>query len=160
MPRLFKPAQINVQQGMDLVQLQLGSDKIRLYYQTTFKICAGLMGSTKFAMRHEGVRPKLFEELSIYDRTNYKNPIHHEYRRSGHVTNIETWDVGFEGSLVKLTFDDQFYMMHYEHAILLYAWLRKAAKEAKRWAGDRGRVFSTFARLTDAEEDDKVLYVQ
>ncbi len=156
---ILKPAQMNVQQGMDLVQLQLGSDKIRLYYPTTFKICAGLMGSIKFAMRHEGVRPKLFEELNTYDRTNYTNPIHHEYRRSGHVTNVDKWDVGFEGSLVKLTFDDEYYMMHYSDGTLLYAWLRKAAKEAKRWAGDRSRMFSTFARLTDAEADDKVLYV-
>lgn len=157
---ILKPAQMNVQQGMDLVQLQLGSDKIRAYYQTTFKICAGIMGSAKFAMQHEGVRPKLFEELNTYSRVDYTNPIHHEYRRSGHMPNFETWEVGFEGSLVKLTFDDEYYMMHYEHAVLLYAWLRRAAKEAKRWSGDRGRTFTTFAKLTDAEDNDKVLYVQ
>jgi hypothetical protein len=157
---ILKPAQINVQQGMDLVQLQLGSDKIRLYYPTTFKLCVGLMGSIKFAMRHEGVRPGLFEQLNTYDRTNFKNPVHHEYRRSGLMSNFDKWDVGFEGSLVKLTFDDEYYMTHYSDGILVYAWLRKAAKEAKRWAGDRGRMFSTFARLTSAEEDDKVLYVQ
>ncbi len=155
---ILKPAQINVQQGMDLVQLQLGSDKIRAYYQTTFKICAALMGSIKFAMRHEGVRPGLFEELNTYDRTNFKNPIHHEYRRSGLMANFDKWDVGFEGSLVRLTFDNVPYMTHYSDGILVYAWLRKAAKEAKRWAGDRGRVFSNFARLTSAEENDKVLY--
>ncbi|KKN19228.1 hypothetical protein LCGC14_0947970 [marine sediment metagenome] len=156
---ILKPAQMNVQQGMDLVQVRFESDRIRLYYQTTFKICVGLMGSIKFAMRNEGVRPGLFEQLNTYDRTNFTNPIHHEYRRSGLMTNVDKWDVGFEGSLVKLTFNDAYYMMHYSDGILLYAWLRKAAKEAKRWAGDRGRMFSTFARLTDAEADDKVLYV-
>lgn len=157
---ILKPAQMRVQQGMDLVQLQLGSDKIRLYYQTTFKICAALMGSVKFAMRHEGERPALWEQLSTYDRASVKVPLHREYRRSGHMTNIKDWEVSFEGSLVILTFDGRFYKMHYSDGIKLYAWLRRAAKEAKHWAGDRGRVYSTFARLTDAEANDKVLYVQ
>ncbi len=155
---ILKPAQINVQQALDIVQLCLGTDKIRLYYQTTFKICSNIAGAAKFAMRHEGVRPAQWNELAKYDRAHCNVRLHKEYRRSNHRTNIENWAVSFEGSLVVLTFDDQFYKMHYSDAAIVQVWLRKAAKQAKNWAGDNGRIWTTYARLTDAEENDKVLY--
>ncbi len=143
---------------MDLVQLQLGSDKIRLYYQTTFKICSSIQGAIKFAMGHEGVRPEVWHKINVYDRTDLETPLHHEYRRSGHSTNIKDWNVAFEGSLVVLTFDTQAYKMHFSDAVWIYAWLRRAAKEAKHWAGDRSRIYNTYANLRDAEENDKILY--
>ena len=158
MVKVFKPAQIQVQQALDLVQLCIGKDKIRLYYPTAFKICSSMAGAAKFAMRHEGARPALWNELAKYDRAICAVPLHREYRRTNHPTNIKTWEVAFEDSLVVLTFDDQFYKMHYSDAAVVQVWLRRAAKQAKNWAGDSGRIWSTYARLTDAEENDKVVY--
>jgi len=160
MLNLFKQEQINVQQGLDIVQLQLGSDKIRMYYPTTFEICSAMQGAIKFAMTHEGLRPKFWHELNKYDRANLSVPLHKGYRRSTYVSNFKDWEVAFEGSLVVLTFDDEFYKMHFSDAAFVYAWLRRAAKECKHWAGDRSRIYNTYAKLTDAEANDKVLYIQ
>ncbi len=158
MQDLFKLEQINVQQGKDLVQLHLGSNAIRLYYQTTFKLCAKMAGCIKFAMRHEGIKPEIWHELNVYDRKRIKTKLHHEYRRSGYSANVTLWDVDFEGSLIVLTFDTKPFKMHFSDAVKIYAWLRGAAKEAKHWAGDRSRIYSTSAMLRDAEENDKILY--
>lgn len=159
MLNLFKQEHVNVQQGLDIVQLSLKTSKIRMYYPTTFEICSGMQGAIKFAMRHEGLKPKFWHELNKYDRTNLSVPLHKGYRRSGHLSNFEKWKVDFEGSLVMLTFDDEFFQLHFSDAAFVYAWLRRAAKQAKHWAGDRSRIYNTYARLTDAEEDDKALYI-
>lgn len=160
MLNLFKHEQINVQQGLDIVQLCLKDRKIRMYYPTTFEICSGMQGAIKFAMRHEGLRPGFWKELNKYERSALSVPLHKGYRRSGHMSNFDKWKVDFEGSLIILTFDDEFFQMHFSDAAFVYAWMRRAAKECKHWAGDRSRIYNTYARLTDAEADDKVLYCE
>jgi len=147
----FKLEQVNVQQGQDLVNLQLGSNQIRLYYQTTFKICSSLQGATKLAMQTEGLKPDFWNKLVQYDARDCNVPCHHEYRRSGHTTNLKDWSVAFEGSLVVLKLDDLTAKFHYSDAAKLQVWLRRAGKQAKNWAGDRSRIWSTFARLAEAE---------
>ena len=159
MKDLFTAKQVNVAQALDIVQLQLGSNKIRLYYQTTFKICSSLQGATKFAMRHEGNKPDLWNKLAAYDRSECSVKLHREYRRSGYVTNLTNWEVAFEGSLVILKLDDLTAKFYYPDAARLNVMLRRAAKQAKHWAGDRSRIWNTYARLSDAEENDKVLYI-
>jgi len=158
MKDLFTAEQVNVQQGLDLVQLQLGSNKIRLYYQTVFKICSSLQGASKLAMQHEGVNASLWAKLAVYDSTDVGVPLHFEYRRSGNVANLTNWKVAFEGALVVLTLDDLTAKFHYTDAAKLTVWLRRAAKQAKNWSGDRSRQWSTFAHLSDAEENDKIAY--
>lgn len=159
MKDLFTAEQVNVQQGLDLVRLQLGSNDIRLYYQTVFKICSSLQGASKLAMQHEGNKPELWAKLAQYDRADIGVPLHFEYRRSGLVTNLTNWKVAFEGALVVLTLDDLTAKFHYTDAAKLTVWLRRAGKQAKNWAGDKSRQWSTFAHLSDAEENDKVAYV-
>lgn len=118
-----------------------------------------MQGATKLAMQHEGVRPKLFAALANYDRSQCAVPLHHEYRRSKYESDLKDWQVAFEGSLVVLTLDDLVAKFHFSDAAKLQSWLRKAAKQAKNWAGDRGRIWNTFAALRDAEENDKVVFV-
>lgn len=156
---LYRLSQINVRQGLDLVELRLGTHKIRLYYQTAFKICSKLQGSSCFAMRHEWNHPKLWRELAIYDRDEYLDPTYHEYRRSDLTSNVKDYSVAWDGSLVTLTFDELTAHLHYSDAAILCVWLRKAAKQAKRWAGDKSRYWNTYARLIDAEDNDKFRYI-
>ena len=43
-------------------------------------------------------------------------------------------------------------------AATIQVWMRRAAKEAKNWSGDTSRIWNTYARLCDVEENDKVVY--
>ena len=150
--------QVSVKRGLDLVQLQLGLHKLQLYYHTVFEMCSGIQGAIKFAMRHEGTRVDVWADLNEYNRSDLGIPSHKGYRRSGHASNVKEWKVGFEQALVTLTFDDLTVKMHYSDAAKLYSWMRRAGRQAKNWSGDKSRHWNTYARLVDAEENDKVVY--
>ncbi len=147
-----------VKYGMDLVQLKFGDRSILLYYHTVFDICMKIRGLATFALRHERKPPQLIRELEKYEREPLTEPLSPIYRRSGLATNVNTWDVTYEGQLVVLHFNEQKFKMHYADAAVLHAWLGRAAKEAKRWAGDNSRQWRVFAKLTDAEDNDKFAF--
>ncbi len=158
MKDLFTFEQVNVRQGMDLVELQLASNKIRLYYQHVFTLCSKIQGNGMFALRYERNHPKLWRELSRYDQEPCIVPMHPCYRRSGLESNCKLQDVWFEGSLVVLQFDDLIAKFHYTDAARLRVHLYRGAKQAKHWAGDSSRSWNIFARLTTAEENDKFAF--
>jgi len=158
MKDLFTSEQVNVQQAMDIVQVVLGSNKIRLYYHTTFTLCSKIQGASKIAMQHEGVKPEFWSKLAKYDRKSIDTPVNRTYRRSPHLANVEVIDVDIEGALVVLKFDDLVAKFHYTDAAKLCVWLRRAAKQAKNWSGDRSRIWNTYANLTDAEANDKIIF--
>jgi len=120
--------------------------------------CSSMQGATKLAMGNEGLKPDYWNKLVHYDARDCDVKMHHEYRRSKHVTNVKDWAVAFEGSLVVLKFDALTAKFHFADAAKLQVWLRRAAKQAKNWSGDRSRIWNTFARLVDAEENDKIVY--
>ena len=150
--------QVSVKHGMDLVQLKLGDRSMLLYYQHVFSICSKMRGLGTFALRYERNSPALMRELDKYELAPPDEPLSPVYRRSGLATNVETWKVSYEDQLVVLQFNDQQFKMHYADSAVVRAWLYKAAKEAKAWAGDDRTGFRVFARLTDAEDNDKFAY--
>ncbi len=158
MGAILTQTQVSVKQGMDLVQLRLGDRQILLYYQEALDICLKIRGLATFALRYERNHPKLIRELEKYDHAPLDTPLSPVYRRSGLVSNVKSWNVTYENQLVVLRFNEQFFKLHYTDAAHLQAWLGRAAKEAKRWAGDSSRQFRVFARLTDAEDNDKFAY--
>lgn len=158
MKDLFTFKQVNVRQGMDLVELQLASNKIRLYYHDVFTICSKLQGNATFALRYERNHPKLWSELNKYEREPIATPLHSQYRRSGLLSNVKKYTISFKGPLVILQFDELVVKFHYSDIPRLRAHLWRAAKQAKRWAGDDSRQWNIFARLTTAEENDKFAY--
>jgi hypothetical protein len=146
----------------DMVGLMFGEHRLAMFYQTAIKIAAGLRQSAKLAARYEGVRADKWDGAIKAHLHNYHEdtPFHREYRRSEHRPNFSKWSVGHSGNLVWLKFDELTVRIHYENAFELYGWLRNEAQKAKRWAGDGGRQWSGRAHLTDAEENDKIVYVQ
>lgn len=158
MKDLFTAKQVNVQKALDIVQLTLGSNKIRLYYQTTFKFCSDLQGASKIAMQHEGVKPEFWHKLAVYDGQVIDTPIARKYRRSEYLSNVADPIVDIEGSIVTVQFDALTAKFHYTDSAQLCVWLRVAAKHCKNWAGDRSRIRNVYARLTTTEENDKVRY--
>lgn len=143
---------------MDLVELQLGSHKIRLYYQDVFTICSKLQGNATFALRYERNHPKLWAELNKYQHEPARVSLHPTYRRSYLTSNVKTYKISFEGPLVKMQFNELEATFHYSDIPRIRAHMYRAAKEAKCWAGDSGRQWSIFARLTTAEDNDKFAY--
>ncbi len=143
---------------MDLVELDIASNKIRLYYQHVFTICSKLQGNATFALRYERNHPELWRELNKYAREPCIVPMHPQYRRSGLMSNVESWSVRFENQLVVLQFDDLVAKFHYSSIPRLRAHLYRAAKQAKHWAGDAVKQWNIYAKLTDAEDNDKFAY--
>lgn len=158
MEDLFTFHDVNVRQGMDLVELQLSSNKIRLYYYDVFTICSKLQGNATFALRYERNHPELWRELNRYEQEPITTPLHPTYRRSGLASNVQTYKVSFKGPLVILQFNELVAKFHYSDIPRLRAHLYRAAKQAKRWSGDDSQQWTIFARLTDAEDNDKFAY--
>ncbi len=143
----------------DMVGLQLGSDRFLMFYQTAFEMAASVCMHAKLAGRHEGVHPRLFREFINHNTLDERAPMHRGYRRSSEVPNFYRWTVASKDSLVRMTFDDVTKTMHYSDAFKVYTQFRQEARNAKAWAGDSGRQWTTRAHLTDAEADDKIQYV-
>lgn len=144
----------------DMVGLKFKSHRLLMYYQTAFTIAAALCMAAKMAGRYEGVHPKLFREFLKGNDLRKEVPrANREYRRTGAQPNFKHWGVHGERNIVILTFDDLTVKMHYSDAFKLYVWFRHEARMAKAWAGDISRQWTTRANLTDAEQDDKFLYV-
>ncbi len=143
----------------DMVGLQLGSDRVLMYYQTAFEMAAALCMHAKMAGRYEGVHPRLFREFIDQASLPGRPKRHFEYRRTQEQPNFKNWTVAHRDNLVRMTFDTLTKTMHYSDAFKVYTQFRHAARVAKAWAGDDGRQWTTRAHLTDAEQNDKFLYV-
>jgi hypothetical protein len=63
--------------------------------------------------------------------------------------------VWHEGDLVKLEVAGKTLNMHYSTALKISQMLRVHGKQSKNISGDFARHWSTFAALSDAEENDK-----
>lgn len=143
-----------------MVGLKFGPHRFLLYYQTAFKIAVGVLMSAKLAARYEGVHPSKWAGIAKASRSiPPSEPLHRRYRRTREVPNFTKWKVAFDENLVILTFDQEVVRMHYSDAFELYGWIRAAAANAKRWAGDTSKQRTVRAVLTDAEENDKLIYV-
>ena len=155
MAHVFTREHVNVRQAMDIVEWQLGTHKVRLYYQTTIELLHGMRVAAKAAMRHEGNAVALWRDHAKIDQSPSIVPLHHEYRRSGHTSNVKTWRVDVEGSLVAVYLNELEARFHWTDALYFQAWLRTAARQAKNWAGDSSRQLRSTALLTDAEDSYK-----
>ncbi len=157
MKDLFTSEQVNVQQALDIVGLQLGDNKIRLYYPTAFTFCSDLQGASKISMQHEGIKPDFWHKLAVYEGQVIDTPVNRTYRRSTYTSNVKGKPkVDIEGSIVVCRFDDLTAKFHFSEAAQLCVWVRVAAKHCKNWAGDRSRIRNVYARLTTVEENEKL----
>lgn len=144
----------------DMVGLKFGSYQLLLYYQIGFEISAGILMAAKHAARYEGVHPRKWSEAVNNTRLQaIVQPLHRGYRRSGHTPNFKDWSIAFDRNLVMLTFDETTIKLHYGDAFEMYGMIWLACKNAKAWAGDSSKQRTFRACLTDAEDNDKFIYV-
>lgn len=152
---------------MDMVRLTFGGEHPLVPYQTAFEIIAELRMASKMAMREEGNRVSLWRQMSLIGRERADAIPARRFRRSRLEPNVAEWKVQyFRGSpLVVLTFwpwpsgKILTVKIHYSDALKFYTGFRVSAREAKAWAGDSSRLWSTSAYLSDGEDDDKILYI-
>ena len=164
MSEILKFRQVNASSAVDMVGLKFDHDRLLMYYQTAFKMAAALCMAAKMAGRYEGVQPRLYRDFIHLAGLPGRPSTHREYRRSRHMPNFDKWEVGGKRNLVFMRFErndgnELIIWMHYSDAFKLYTRFRHSAREAKAWAGDDGRVWTTRAHLTTAEHNDKFLYV-
>jgi len=142
----------------DMVGLKFGPHHIQMYYQTGFELAASIMQASKLAARFEGVHPSKWTEMTRIVPQVPHEPLSRFFRRGEARPNFTNWSVGFERNLVVFKFDDTTVKLHYSNAFEFYGWVRLASRNAKRWAGDSGRQWTTRANLQDAEANDKFVY--
>jgi len=145
--------------AQDMVRLKFGSHSVLMYYQTAFEIAAGVLSASKQAGQYEGVHPSRWSEYVNMVPQTPMEPLSLFYRRGDHPSNFTSWSVAFERNLVVFTFDQTIIKMHFGNAFEMYGLIRLAGKNAKNWAGDTSRQWTTKATLTDAEQNDKYVYV-
>lgn len=151
---IFTQETMQVGEVLDLVQWQLGDRKVRLYYPTAIKTAAQIRVFAKAAVELAGDNPRLWREIAKYEAEEPLTPLHPEYRRSGHLSNLQHIPlVDLEGELVTVQLDDLVAKFHCVDALRVQAMLTRCARGAKRWAGDGGREFILTARLTNATPD-------
>jgi len=107
-------------------------------------------------MQHEGIKPEFWQKLADYEGQVIDTPLNRLYRRSTYNSDVSDPTVDPEGSLVVCHFDDLTAKFHFSDAAQLCVWVRVAAQHCKNWAGDRSRIRKVYARLTDAEENEKL----
>ncbi len=152
MENLFIQEDINVAHALDLVEWTLGDRRIRLYYSTCFKIAGALRVAGKAGLVAAGGNIKLWRELALYG-LHSSGSVYREYRRSGYLSNLKEWRVDVEGELVIIHLDDLVAKFHCIDALVCQAWLDRAARQAKAWAGDDSTGFIVTGRLSDATPD-------
>lgn len=145
----FEPA--DIAKALDIVQWRLGDNKLRLYYPTAIKLAGRMRVCGKEAIAQAGGNRKLWRDIIKYESAEIVEPLHPDYRRSGYLSNLRTEPKAHvEGELVVLTFDKLTAKLHCTDALIAQAMLMRAARNAKRWAGDSNRGFVLSALLTNA----------
>lgn len=163
---LFRLNRVAVDAYCDIVYVTLGDRTLKLFYQTTLEIAAGMRLAAKMSMRHEGAPVTQWREtLQSISASGcplsrpelYRRP-HKIFRRSSLLTNVSVWRVTWSGALVSLYADDVVFKLHWTDALVLHRVLREWAKDAKSWAGDTSSTTRSVAYLSDAEENYKYGY--
>ena len=147
---LFTLETAQIGQAKDLVQWTLDDRKVRIYYPTCIALSAQIRVYAKAAVTAAGGNTRLWRELAKYDQEPSMVPLHRKYRRSGHLSNLKSWNVKPDGELVVIYLDDLVAMFHCTDALIAQAMLLRAAKNAKRWAGDGSRQLMVTAVLHNA----------
>lgn len=141
-----------------MVGLKFGPFRFLMYYQTAFELAASVLQASKMAARYEGVHPSKWTEMAQAVQQVPHEPLALQYRRTEARPNFKQWKVGYDRNLVVFTFDNTKIRVHYSDAFEMYGWIRLGGRNAKRWAGDRGKQWTTRANLQDAEDNDKFVY--
>ncbi len=154
---LLLPDKVDAWSDCDIVTLQLGENKLTMYYQKTFEVVNGVRMAAKLAMRHDGSQIPDWRDVldSVKGQLRPKVKANRTYRRTFEVSNVNEWSVAWNGTLVILNFNELVCKIHYTDAFRLHAILRRAAQNAKAWAGDGSSTLRMTAYLNDAEENYK-----
>jgi len=141
---------------LDFVNMRFGHLKVAVPYQTALDIARHLRMACKEAMRLEREPVKNWAEISeIIEITEAQEPprANRTFRRSRLIPTLEEWATKYEGTLIRICFDNESVAMHWSDGLVYHAWLRQAARAAKAWAGDSSKRMVVTGTLTNAEDN-------
>lgn len=151
---LLRPEQFSVEAENDIVIFRVGSGIARFSYFTASAIAQGLRVAGGTALRSEGVIPTERFEMkrdlpaAAVEAAIAAPPFHDDRRNTS--SPGTRWAVALDGALVRFNIGNVSIAMEANTALTLGNWMRVRAREAKRWAGDTGRVIRMSGVLTDA----------
>lgn len=145
---------VSVETDCDRVILTVSRTQFPIPYATAFRIAAHLKQVCKQAMRISYEPLNNWEQRLGLDREITVNEIHPERRSTAPLERYE-WRIETEGEMTYVWFGNTSVGFHFESALKISHWLRLAAAQAKRWAGDTGKSIHTVGTLSDAEQNYK-----
>lgn len=161
MSEILTLEQVGSEAEMDFVRLTFRGEHPFIPYQTAFEMIACTRVASKMAMREEGNQVSLWREMSLIGRERADAIPARRFRRSRLVANVSEWFIKYVPGSPLVVF--QFVpwpsgrilqvKIHYSDALKFYTGFRVSAREAKAWAGDSSRLWSSSCYLSDAEDD-------
>jgi len=154
MDALLTKQNIFVTNDEDRVILSIGRLDIKMPYAAAFKIAQGLKVGAKHAMRISGENNCDWEKFSQLDQYPTVPNLSHEKRQTLGVK--FNWEVRVDKERVYLDTGNNSLELHFTTALKIAEWMRACGKNAKKWAGDSGRMLHGAGWLSDAEENHKL----
>lgn len=166
MSEIFTAQQVSTESRYEFVVMHFGDKHPMVPYLSAFKIMNGVCMAAKHAMKFEGLRHHGWRDLAYIDLETVSFRAAREPRRSTLRSNVSNYHVDIERQLVVLVFETRgthkalTVKMHFADAFQWYTDCRISARKAKAWAGDDKKAMRGSAHLTNAEDNDKFIYVR
>ena len=141
---------------LDIVEIILGSQRPRVFYQTAREIAPHIRVAAKSCLQYERERARAWRLWQAKDFGAVYEPRHPAFRRSNLQATVRRWRVYPQGALVVLKFDDLTVRVPYEEALNLHGFIDVAAQNARNWAGDGAGGIIVTGLLSDAEHNYKI----
>ena len=146
---------VSVGYRQDIVVFRVSGQEFHLYYQSVFSLVSAINVGAKRALQYAGAKASEWRGMRE-DQDGYTYPkVSPEYRRSRQTANVDSMNVETDGQLVVVKMGGAELKGPPDDMIHIASLLRRAARCAKNWAGDRSRYRTATASLTDAEENYK-----
>jgi len=153
MDSLLTKQNIYVADSHDRVILSVGKLDIKMPYAAAFKISQALRVASKHAMRISGENNRNWQQFATLDQYPTVPILNTEQRKT--LGGKFDWKVRVDRERVYLDAGNNEIELHFTIALKVSEWIRACGKNAKKWAGDGGRMLHGAGWLSDANENTK-----
>ncbi len=140
---------VQVLRANDVVELQIGRSTASFGYNTALHIAQGLRLASNLTGRRSGIPAHERRELRTTLPDLDPDLRAHQAETLPSAASVP-WEVKVDGELVVLVIGDFIARFEAPTAAEIAGMIRARAKEAKTWAGDRGKTLRAAGNLTDA----------
>lgn len=153
---LLTRQKVDVRRRNDVVELAIGRASATFGYNTALAIAQGLRLASNLTGRRAGIPAAERRELRAI-LPDFDESIRSQGAETLPSASSARWEVKVDGQLVVLVIADFVARFESDTAASIAGMIRARAKEAKTWAGDRGRTLRAAGNLTDAGDNARLI---